>query len=59
MATGTCAAIFAYGRAPLNSLSYDDEFGYYVAPEDVEEDIKETISQNDYDHIFVIMRLRR
>lgn len=44
---------------PLNSLSYDDEFGYYVAPEDVEEDIKETISQNDYDHIFVIMRLRR
>lgn len=43
---------------PLTSLSYDQEFGYYVAPEDVEEQIKETIQNNNYDHIFVIMRLR-
>ena len=44
---------------PLDSLSYDNEFGYYVAPEDVEDDIKETIANGDYDHIFVIIRLRR
>ena len=44
---------------PLSSLSYDDEFGYYVAPEDVENQIKDTISNNNYDHIFVVVRLRR
>lgn len=46
-------------ETPLSKLSYDNEFGYYVAPEDVEEQIKGTISNNDYDHIFVIVRLRR
>lgn len=44
---------------PLSKLSYDDEFGYYVAAEDIEEQIKEVISANDYDHIFAIVRLRR
>lgn len=44
---------------PLSKLSYDDEFGYYVAAEDVEEQIKTTITNSDYDHIFVIVRLRR
>lgn len=44
---------------PLSKLSYDKEFGYYVAPEDVETQIKDTISQNNYDHIFVVVRLRR
>ncbi len=44
---------------PLSSLSYDEEFGYYVAPEDVENQIKDVISNNDYDHIFVVVRLRR
>ena len=44
---------------PLNQLSYDEEFGYYVAPENVEKYIKETIQNNDYDHIFVVVRLRR
>lgn len=43
----------------LSKLSYDEEFGYYVAPEDIEEQIKDTIASNDYDHIFVIVRLRR
>ena len=46
-------------QAPLTKLSYDNEFGYYVAPEDVEEQIKTTIAQGDYDHIFVVIRLRR
>ena len=42
---------------PLTKLSYDEEFGYYVAPEDVEKDIKSTINKNNYDHIFIVVRL--
>ena len=42
---------------PITSLSYDNEFGYYVAPEDIEEQIKGIINQNNYDHIFVVVRL--
>lgn len=46
-------------NTPLTKLSYDKEFGYYVAPEDVEEQIKNTVEENDFDHIFVVVRLRR
>ena len=42
---------------PITSLSYDDKFGYFVAPEDVENQIKDTINANDYDHIFIITKL--
>ena len=42
---------------PITSLSYDNEFGYYVAPEDVEEQIKDKINESDYDHIFIVVRL--
>lgn len=42
---------------PITKLSYDEEFGYYVAAEDVENQIKSIIDTNDYDHIFVIIRL--
>ena len=44
-------------QEPITSLSYDNEFGYYVAPEDIEEQIKNIINQNNYDHIFVVVRL--
>lgn len=44
---------------PLSKLSYDNEFGYYVAAEDIESQIKDTIAAHDYDHIFAIVRLRR
>ena len=44
-------------QTPITSLSYDEDFGYYVAPEDIEEQIKDIINQNDYDHIFVVVRL--
>lgn len=44
-------------KKPISKLTYDEEFGYYVAAEDVEDSIKDIISQNDYDHIFVIIRL--
>lgn len=43
---------------PLAKLSYDNEFGYFVAAEDIENQIKETIEAHDYDHIFAIVRLR-
>lgn len=42
---------------PISKLTYDKEFGYYVAAEDVEDSIKDIIAQNDYNHIFVIIRL--
>ncbi len=44
-------------QTPITSLSYDEEFGYYVAPEDIEEQIKSIINQNSYDHIFAVVRL--
>lgn len=44
---------------PLSKLSYDDKFGYYVAAEDIESQIKDTISSHNYDHIFAIVKLRR
>jgi hypothetical protein len=45
-------------ETPLSKLSYDEKFGYYVSAEDVDEQIRDTIASNDYDHIFVIVRLR-
>ena len=46
-------------NTPITKLSYDNQFGYFVAPEDIETQIKDTISKNDYDHIFIVIRLRR
>lgn len=44
-------------KQPITKLSYDKEFGYYVAAEDIENIIKDTVNKNDYDHIFVVIRL--
>lgn len=44
---------------PLSQLSYDNQYGYFVSAEDIEEQIKDTIATNNYDHIFAIVRLRR
>lgn len=41
----------------LHGLSYDKEFGYYVAPENVENQIKDIVSQKEYNHIFAIVKL--
>ncbi len=46
-------------KDPLTSLSYDDEFAYYAASEDVDKYIRKTIKENDYDHIFIVVKLRR
>ena len=44
-------------HVPITKLSYDKEFGYYVAAEDVEDSIKDIVKENEYDHIFAIIRL--
>ena len=44
-------------KEPITKLTYDEEFGYFIAAEDVENNIKNIVQQNDYDHIFVIIRL--
>ena len=44
-------------REPINKLSYDQEFGYYVAAENIENSIKDIVKENEYDHIFVVIRL--
>lgn len=53
--TADCDAYIV--KDPINKLTYDEEFGYFVASEDIEDSIKEVVKQNDYDHIFVIIRL--
>ena len=44
-------------ETPLTTLSYDEEYGYYASPEDVENQIKDITIENNYDHIFIILRL--
>ena len=42
---------------PLTTLSYDEQYGYYASPEDVESQIKDYIKNSNYDHIFIVLRL--
>ena len=42
---------------PITSLSYDDENEYYVNPENVNKIIDSYLNQEEYDHIFVAMKL--
>ena len=44
-------------KEPITKLTYDEEFGYFVAAEDIENSIKNVVEKNDYDHIFVVIRL--
>ena len=53
--TATCDTYIV--DTPITSLSYDKEFGYYVAPEDVESQIKLTLNKKNYDHIFITTKL--
>lgn len=53
--TADCDAYIV--KEPISKLTYDEEFGYFVASEDIENSIKEVVKQNDYDHIFAIIRL--
>jgi len=42
---------------PIQSLSYDEDNGYYVSVEDVHEYIKSYVEQNEYDHIYIGIRM--
>lgn len=42
---------------PIKSLSYDEENGYYVSVEDVHEYIKNYVEENEYDHIYIGIRM--
>ena len=42
---------------PLKSVTYSEEYEYYVDPTDVKTMLEQYIKQEEYDHIFVIVRL--
>jgi len=42
---------------PITSISYSEEFGYYINPMDVKEQIKPYLLEEEYDHIFVVVKL--
>lgn len=42
---------------PIKTLSYDKENGYYVSQEDVYEYINPYVEKNEYDHIYVGIRM--
>lgn len=44
-------------KEPITSLSYDTENGYFVAPENVQDLIEGYLEKENYDHIFVCVRL--
>lgn len=44
-------------QTPVSSLSYDEKRGYYVDPADAERLIDTYIQKENYDHIFVCLRL--
>lgn len=44
-------------QEPLTSLSYDEENYYYVAPKDVETLIDKYVKENEFDHIFIGIRM--
>lgn len=44
-------------QEPVTSLSYDTTNGHFIAPENVEEIIKPYLEKENYDHIFVCVKL--
>ena len=43
-------------NTPIRHLTHDEVNGYYLAPTDIEEVLKEYVEQGKYDHIFVCFR---
>lgn len=41
----------------VKSITYSEEYGYYLDPNDVEHLISEYLEKEEYDHIFVAVRL--
>lgn len=42
---------------PITNLSYDDENGYYVSPNDIYALTRQYVEENEYDHIYVAIRM--
>ena len=42
---------------PIQSITYSEEFGYYLDPSDVQDILKEHLEKEEYDYIFVTTRL--
>lgn len=42
---------------PIKSISYSEDYGYYINPVDVKDLLKNYLVNNEYDHIFVCVRL--
>lgn len=42
---------------PIKTLSYDEDKGYYIRPEDISNEINSYLSKKEYDHIFICARL--
>ena len=42
---------------PLTSLTYDEENEYYASPSDVDKLIEEYVDKEEYDYIYVVVRL--
>lgn len=40
----------------INTLSYDEENGYYISSKDIEPYIDEAVKNNNFDHIFLVVR---
>lgn len=41
----------------ITTISYSDEFGYYIDPYDVNQYIEDTVEKNEYDYIFAVIRM--
>lgn len=42
---------------PITSVTYDSINGYYISPKDVKKQIQQYIELEEYDHIFVVVRM--
>ena len=42
---------------PITTISYNDDYGYYIAANNVKEIIKNYVQAKEYDHIFVAYKL--
>ena len=42
---------------PVQSITYSEEFGYYLDPSDMQDLLKDYLSKEEYDYIFVTTRL--
>jgi len=42
---------------PITTLSYSEEYKYHISPQDVKDIISDTVFQNEYDHVMVVVRM--